>query len=1191
MKPLHEKYKNLFKKFKVLICLMIISFNLYSQNSEWAFNTNGTGTNEGKIVRTDNNGNVYIAGNFQGTIYLGSDTLGLTSAGGTDVFFAKYDATGKEIWARSIGGSSDENVYSLCVDASGNIYITGNYNSSPVYFDPGKTSSLSGNGTFVAKYNTNGSIIWKCQLGTITNNVCYSIYNSGTNLYITGIVNGTNIDFNPKGSAMKISSKGNDDIFYAKYDTALNCIFVNDIGSASYYEDGRSICTDNLGNIYVGGYFNGNTVNFDPIGTHTLSTAGGFDIFIAKYTSSGNYIWAKSIGGTSSDFIQGMVVKDSNIYITGYFSSSTVDFDPGAGTHNLTLKGSNDMFFAKYDTACHYRWAYNVGRSGSSTLGYDIAVDNVSNVYITGSVGSDSVNFNPEGSTYLVRSAGGGSTSIFMAKYDNSGIIKWAKSFGNTGNDIGNSIVTDANQNTYITGKFNNTVSFSLGSDAISLKSLGSNDFFIAKYTEQATHITFSGAVGNSVTANWYSGTGTGGRAVFISEDTASIASPVNNTDYTANSIYKSGTQIGSTGWYCVYNNTGNSVTVTGLTEGKTYRVMVCEYDGGSGTEKYRTYSAKSNPANVLIAYAAPTVQASNIQITNLKDVSATINFTKGNGTKRAVFMSLKTLTGLPPVVNKVTYPDTSRFASNAYIGGIGQQWYCVYNDTGSYVNVTNLNPHTIFNVAVIEYKGTPGAEAYNTSIAVNNPLNFETKYSQIIYFGLLASEIYGVADFDPGAISTQSLQISYSSSDTTIATIVGGKLHTVGAGNCTIYANQNGNDTIAAATQVSKTYTVIPAALVIMADTITRTYGELNPVLTWHAVGLQNNDSIGSVTISCSTIDPRAALGNYDINISGAVFVRGLASNYSIVYKKGVMKILESPIKICLVTVDIATGNNLVVWERDNKSNLKGYKVYKQSNEIGVYDSMGTVDITQPGIFVDPTSKNENHAEFYKITTINASSIESFLDQCNYHKTIFLQYNNSVGGVNLSWSPYEVENDTMIFISYVIYKSTDSSNLVVVDTVAANIFNYTDKDPQAQLVRTFYRVAGVKSVPCYPEGQTKAGAGPFSQSVSNLEDNRLKESGINTIYDNSRFDLIICPNPVKNYSAVRYVLPQSSDVKASLVNIIGETVAIIDVGKQIAGNNQFILNTAKLNLSNGIYYLQMTAGKARAFSKISVVR
>ncbi|MCK9204540.1 MAG: hypothetical protein M0P58_08935 [Bacteroidales bacterium] len=116
----------------------------------------------------------------------------------------------------------------------------------------------------------------------------------------------------------------------------------------------------------------------------------------------------------------------------------------------------------------------------------------------------------------------------------------------------------------------------------------------------QATNITFSNITNNQFIFNWIDGNGSS-RVAFIKEGSDGAASPINNTTYTANTAFGSGSQIGTTGWYCVFNGTTHAagVTVTNLSPCKTYRVMVCEYTGAVGSEIYNTSTAIKNPENV----------------------------------------------------------------------------------------------------------------------------------------------------------------------------------------------------------------------------------------------------------------------------------------------------------------------------------------------------------------------------------------------------------------------------------------------------------------------------------------------------------------------------------------------------------------------------------------------------------------
>src|SRR5674476_1418906 len=120
-------------------------------------------------------------------------------------------------------------------------------------------------------------------------------------------------------------------------------------------------------------------------------------------------VWAKNMGGASDDYVNSIAVDASgNVYTTGYFLG-TVDFDPGAGTYNLTSAGGYDIFIIKLDASGNFVWAKNMGASSgaSSDQGFSIAVDASGNVYTTG-LFTGTADFDPGAGTYNLTSAGSG---------------------------------------------------------------------------------------------------------------------------------------------------------------------------------------------------------------------------------------------------------------------------------------------------------------------------------------------------------------------------------------------------------------------------------------------------------------------------------------------------------------------------------------------------------------------------------------------------------------------------------------------------------------------------------------------------------------------------------------------------------------------------------------------------------------
>jgi hypothetical protein len=480
-----------------------------SGNYVYAKRMGGTNSDIGNSIAIDGSGNAYITGSFNGTADFdpGAGTQNLVSAGGSDIFLAKYDASGNYAYAKSIGGTSLDVGSSISIDGTGTAYITG-YFIGTVDFDPGVgtqnlTSSAGSYDIFLAKYDASGNYVYAKCIGGTSSDIGNSIAIDGTgNAYITGYFIGT-VDFDPgAGTANLIGPSGINNAPVAKYSSTGIYVWAKALGgySTSPYSDrATSITRDASGNIYITGYFDG-TIDFDPgAGTANLTSGGGGDIYFAKYDASGNYIYAKAIGGTANDVCNSIAVDASgNAYVTGYFNG-TVDFDPGAGTANLTSAGIDDIFYAKYDASGNYVFAKRIGGTGRDN-GSSIALDGSGNLYITGfftsSPAGSVIDFDPgAGTAYLA----GANKDIFIAKYNNSGNYVYAKSMGNASDDAGNSLTIDGSGNAYITGYFNGTVDFDPGAGTANLTSAGLSDIFLAKYD----------AGGNYVFAKQMGGTGT----------------------------------------------------------------------------------------------------------------------------------------------------------------------------------------------------------------------------------------------------------------------------------------------------------------------------------------------------------------------------------------------------------------------------------------------------------------------------------------------------------------------------------------------------------------------------------------------------------------------------------------------------------------------------------------------------------
>jgi len=240
---------------------------------------------------------------------------------------------------------------------------------------------------------------------------------------------------------------------------------------------------------------------------------------------------------------------------------------------------------------------------------------------------------------------------------------------------------------------------------------------FAAEPTTQASVVNFTSVTSNSMKVEWTRGTGA--NCIVVMKSGSNVDSnPVDGTSYTADAAFGSGSPTGTDN-YVVYNSTGNSVTVTGLTAETTYHVAVYEVNGSGGTENYLITSPATGNRTTLAS--EPATQASAVNFTAVDSTSMTVNWTRGGGANCIAVMKSGSAVDSNPI------DGTSCTADAAFGSGspTGTGNYVVHNGTGNSVTVTGLTAGTTCHVAVYEFNGSGGTEDYLiTSPATGNRTN-----------------------------------------------------------------------------------------------------------------------------------------------------------------------------------------------------------------------------------------------------------------------------------------------------------------------------------------------------------------------------------------------------------------------------------------------------------------------------------
>ena len=234
-----------------------------------------------------------------------------------------------------------------------------------------------------------------------------------------------------------------------------------------------------------------------------------FSICLSGGLFAQNYNWAYKLGGQHIEYANGIVVDaNGSVYSTGSFSDY-LDFDPSSNIFPLTSTGgSMDVFISKSDASGNFIWARNFGGSGEDKSS-SIAVDASGNVYTTGTF-HGLADFDPSGGIYYL-SASQSYSDNFISKLDVNGNFVWAQSMGATSfDDLGYSIVVDANENVYVAGAMANPSFF--GSYDIVISKIDASGNFIwtknlgSNADDRANSITVD-EIGNVYLTGSFSGT------------------------------------------------------------------------------------------------------------------------------------------------------------------------------------------------------------------------------------------------------------------------------------------------------------------------------------------------------------------------------------------------------------------------------------------------------------------------------------------------------------------------------------------------------------------------------------------------------------------------------------------------------------------------------------------------------------
>lgn len=397
----------------------------------WTTYLGSSSNDEARGIVFESNSYVYVTGKSEGAWYTGvSPKRGYS--GGEDAFVAKLDSDGSLIWHTFLGSADDDEGFEIIYRATNDVLVVGE--SAGGWGASPVRAHQGGYDGFIAQVDgSTGILEWNTFLGGSGNDYGRSIANDGAYVAVTGYSGGS---WNNGSTSPLNGFTGSFDAFVVNINTLGNINWHTFLGSASA-DRGMGIVVNTDG-VYIAGYSNATW------GTAYRSYSGLNDGFLAKLSRTGTFEWNTFFGSASNDYSYGVDCDSSgNIYVVGQSFASWIGSHPPL----RDFTGGRDVFVVKVSSAGLMHWNTFLG-SSDTDYGYDLAVHDNSYIYVTG--GS-------EGSWESPVVTHSGDRDAFLAQLDIDGAFQWVSFRGSASYDLGHGIALNYSGVPFIVGESSHT--------------------------------------------------------------------------------------------------------------------------------------------------------------------------------------------------------------------------------------------------------------------------------------------------------------------------------------------------------------------------------------------------------------------------------------------------------------------------------------------------------------------------------------------------------------------------------------------------------------------------------------------------------------------------------------------------------------------------------------------------------------
>jgi len=429
----------------------------------------------------------YIAvGSFSSTTIDLENEVVLNNNGSSDGMIIKYSNIGEVEWAKEVGGSSNEEIYSVVGTSDGGYVLGGCFASSTI--DLGNGVVLNNNGSsdgMIIKYSSSGEVEWAKEVGGTSGDSLKKVVETTDGGYIAvGHFQSKTINLENE----IVLNTSFHSAMIIKYDKERNAEWAKKIDGRSTGDSINSVIETSDGGYIIGGDFSRNTIDLgNGVVLKNNLSDGSFDGIIVKYDTLGEVEWGKVIGGTSSDYIESVSeTSDGGYIIGGSFQSKTINLENGIVLNN---NGPADGMIIKFNKVP----VPEVVVKQAKEIGGGFRSDNINSIkktkdggYIVGGTfASATIDL---GNGFILKNNGdtvsSSSTDGMIIKYDINENVEWIKVIGGTKSEYIRS-VTETRDGGYLVGGYFTSKILNLGNGIILNNNSSYSDGMVIKYNRE----------------------------------------------------------------------------------------------------------------------------------------------------------------------------------------------------------------------------------------------------------------------------------------------------------------------------------------------------------------------------------------------------------------------------------------------------------------------------------------------------------------------------------------------------------------------------------------------------------------------------------------------------------------------------------------------------------------------------------